>query len=131
MQYPSKLYTFNENKNPHSYYLLWKISWHKNINFNRSQGDIISVKRLMDVCPMLPVYNNIAETGQIRQRIIEPFTRDMNAFSDVLSWQYYRKKTPLSEEEVKQLDYASFSKLMIHVKWHNFPIEKNENQKKV
>lgn len=124
MQYPKKLYAFNEKKNPNSYYLLKKIAWHKNINFNHVNADTISVKKLIQACPKLASYEDIAETGHIKQRIIYPFIRDMNAFADVLTWECYRGKSPLDKAEVKTLDYDTFSDLMIHINWKNFPIQK-------
>jgi hypothetical protein len=124
MQLPSKIYTFSEKENPHSYYLLKKIAWHKNINFKHSNQDTITVKKLLEVCPRLPDYESIAKTGQIKQRIIDPFTRDMNAFSDVLTWDYYQNDVRLSKDQASTMDYDSFTKLKIKVNWLNFPIKK-------
>ncbi len=125
MQFPTKLYTFNENENPHSYYLLKKIAWHKNINFNHDNADTLTVRKLIDVCPQLPSYDSIVKTGQIKQRIMEPFNRDMNAFSDVLTWNYYQDNTPISKEQAINIDYFSFIQLKIKVTWIDYPISKS------
>jgi hypothetical protein len=125
MQFPTKLYTFNENENPHSYYLLKKLAWHKNINFNHDNADTLTVRKLIEVCPQLPSYDSIVKTGQIKQRIMEPFNRDMNAFSDVLTWDYYQDNMPISKEQAINMDYFSFIQLKIKVTWIDYPISRS------
>lgn len=123
MYYPKLLFTFNEIKNPNSYYLLRKISWHKNINFKHKNTDVIKVDNLLKACPNLPRYEDISESGQIRQRIIRPFEKGMDSLDEVLNWNYFSKNTPLSKDFVKTLDYSAFSELMIHISWINFPVK--------
>ena len=119
MPYPIELFRFDETKNPHSYYLLRRIIWHKNINFNHKNADIISIDTLINACPNLQKYENIVGTGQINQRIIKPFEQGMNSLVDTLSWEYYLNDKPFSKEAIKNFDYYHFSKLMVHITWVN------------
>ena len=121
MKYPGELFTLSEIKNPNSYYLLKRITWHKDINFNHRNDNIIAVRTLLKSCPNLARYEEIVKVGQIKQRIIKPFERDMNAFSNTLSWEYFKENIPLSKEEYEQLDYQTFSNLLIHITWKDYP----------
>lgn len=126
MKYPSELFTLIETKNPNSYYLLKKITWHKHLNFNHANDDIISVKKLLESCPNLARYEEIVKVGRIKQRIIKPFERDMNAFSNTLTWEYFKDGKPLAKEEYDQLDYQIFISLMIHITWINHPSQREK-----
>lgn len=126
MKYPGELFTLIETKNPNSYYLLKKITWHKHLNFNHANDDIISVKKLLESCPNLVRYEEIIKVGRIKQRIIKPFERDMNAFSSTLTWEYFKDGKPLTKEEYDQLDYQTFIKLMVHITWINHPSQREK-----
>lgn len=122
MYYPDLLFSLDERRNPNSYYFLRKIVEHKRINFGRKNADIISVKSLMDSSPNVPSYEDISGKGQIKQRIIKPFERDMNALVDEIDWEFYQESLPISNEEAEKLDIQSFSNLMIHITWKYYPL---------
>lgn len=129
MQYSNKLFEFNEKENPNSYYLLKRLLWHRNINHNHANPEIISVKNLVEACPNLVKYDDIVNAGQIRQRIIDPFERDLNNLSEVLTWSYEYNKSLISIEELHTLNFDKFIELKIHVYWRNYPIEKKNKKK--
>lgn len=123
MPYPPQLWRLNANKNPNSYYLLRKISEHKNMNAGKPNEDIIAVKTLLSCAPFLPSYEEVmAKDRRVTPRIIDPFIRDMDELADTLSWHFcHRNNTPLTEEELKDFTYALFVTLRIRVYWNEYP----------
>ena len=121
MQFSKKLFALNEALNPNSYNLLIKLLWHRDINHRHANVNVISVLKLLEACPNIPKYSDIVNSGQIWQRIIEPFERDLNAIGDVLEWCYSRKGKDLDFRETRDMDYSLFSELMIRVNWIDYP----------
>lgn len=123
MPYPAQLQTLSSRKNPNSYYLLRRISEHKNMNIGKANEDIISVKTLLSATPYLPTYEEVmAGNKHITERIIEPFERDLDALADTLSWHYcHSNGAELTEEELTSMNYDSFSKLLIKTEWKSYP----------
>lgn len=99
--YPSLLFRMNGKYNPNSFYFLRRIVEHKNMNAGKKNEDIISVKTLLTATPNLPSYEKVMATGgHVKKKIIEPFARDMNALSEVISWEYcHSNGKPLREYE--------------------------------
>ena len=116
-QFPKELLTYNLNANPHSYYLGRVISMHKNMNYFKSNADIISVKTLIESCPDLPKYEDVKHYGGIEQRIIEPFERDMSNIK-LFTW-YYCGKNGIQVDPPK--DYAEFESLNVKINWRHYP----------
>lgn len=123
MPYPPQLSTINGNDNPNSYFMLRKIQELKNMNVNKHNEDIISVKTLLSVCPKLQKYEDIRGAGShIKQRIIDPFERDLDALEETISWEYcHSNGAPLTDEELEILDYDIFIDLLIKVYWKDYP----------
>lgn len=125
MQYSTKLFVLNEKENPNSYFLLKRLLWHRDINHNHKNDSILSVKQLIEACPNLPDYDSIVKSGQIRQRIIDPFERDLNILSDVFTWEYHFKEKKVSFNDSKLITYDIFIESQLHVNWIDYPIEKS------
>lgn len=124
MRLPTGYFKLNSKRNPNSAYFLRKISELKNMNSTGTNEDIISVQTLLNSTDELPRYEDIASTGRIDQRIIRPFERDLDALSDILTWEYcHSKGEPLSAAELSSMDYALFSSLLIKIKWIEYPAE--------
>lgn len=122
MAYPRQLWTLSPHHNPNSFYFLRKITEHKNMNRGKSNEDIISVRTLLASTPLLPKYEDIQKSGQVEQRIIRPFERDMNEIAETLEWSYYHDTgTALTPEEYSTMNYSLFSSLMLHIKWCTYP----------
>ena len=124
MYYPPQLWLLNSKKNPNSYYLLRKISEHKNMNVGKNNENIIAVKTLLANAPNLPSYEEVMETKgkQLTQRIIEPFQRDMDALADTLEWEYcHSNEKPLKQDELDNLNYEIFITLMVKTNWKYYP----------
>lgn len=95
------MFRLNGKRNPNSFYFLRRIV-EKQTNERRKKNDgIIAVKTLLTATPNLPSYEKVMETDRhVKQRIIEPFERDMNALSEVVSWEYcHSNGIPLREYE--------------------------------
>lgn len=117
MPYPKEILSLNPKKNPNSPYLLRRISEHKNMNYFKSNADIISVKTLLKASPELPKYEDIKDMGQIEQRIITPFERDMDAIS-TFKWYYCGKNSVKVEQPA---NYFEFEQLNIKIEWTSYP----------
>jgi len=123
MPYPPQLWKLNSKYNPNSYYLLRKISEHKNMNIGKKNEDIISVKTLLAAAPYLPTFDEVMATDRaLTHRIIEPFERDLNAFDATLTWQYcHSNNTPLIDEELQTFNYTLFIDLLIKIECRDYP----------
>ena len=119
MPYPAELWTFNSKNNPNSYYLLRKISEHKNMNIGKKNEDIIAVKTLIDVCPDIPSYEEVMETNKaVKRRIIDRFERDLDAIKTIKEWHYcHSLDTPLTDKELAVMDHKTFIKLLVKIDW--------------
>ena len=86
---PVELFQTNERSNPYTYLLYKKIIASKRINCgNEKRENKIKVKELYNYCITLPRYEQIIKTGgQVTQRIIKPFERDLNVIS-LFDWRY-------------------------------------------
>lgn len=123
MPYPARLQTINNHKNPNSYYLLRKITEHKNMNIGKKNEDTIAVKTLLAVAPFLPSYEKVmASNRNVGNRIISNFERDMGAFAEDLSWHYcHSNGKQLTEAELSDFNYSMFTGLMIRTEWKTYP----------
>lgn len=122
MPYPPQLYRINSKYNPHSFFFLRKIAEHKNMNYSKSNADIIAVKTLLNASPEMPKYKDIAKGGEITRRIIDPFERDMDALEDTITWEYCHKNGhPLTNEETETFTYELFEALLIKITWKKYP----------
>lgn len=123
MPYPPQLLRLSGKRNPNSYYLLRKISEHKNMNIGKKNEDTIAVKTLLASSPYFLSYDEVMKTDRhLNKRIIEPFERDMNALADSLTWQYcHSNNEPLTDDELKGFSYSFFSELLIKVYWITYP----------
>lgn len=123
MPYPTLLWRLNAQYNPNSYFLLKELTEHKNMNVGKKNENLISVKTLLAASPEFPTAKEVLNTDRaFSRRIIDPFERDMDALSEVLSWEYsHIKGDPLSEEELAHFDFNLFKGLLIKVTWRDYP----------
>lgn len=132
MPYPAQLQTLNSRRNPHSYYLLRRISEHKNMNVGKANEDIISVKTLLAAAPYLPTYEDVmAGNKNVTNRIIEPFERDMDELQATLSWHYcHSNGVELTDTELLNMSYDSFASLLVKISWNSYPDQTERLKKK-
>ena len=123
MAYPKQLQTLNAKRNPNSYHLLKKISELKNMNVGKKNENIVAVETLLSVASYLPSYEEVMRGNRnVQARIIEPFERDMDALGDTLTWEYcHSLGQPLTDEELTNISYDIFEKLLIKITWREYP----------
>lgn len=131
MPYPLQLFTINACKNPNGYPFLRKIAEHKYMNMGKKNENIISIKTLLNVAPDIPPYEKVMTGNRnVKNRIIKPFERDMNALAETIKWRYCHKGgKSLNDEETKNFSYDMFKNLMIKIEWVKYP--KKARQKKI
>jgi len=126
MPIPQVFLALNDNRNPNAYLLGRRISLHKNMNYGSKNEDIISVRTLLETCPNIPTKEEVAQKDRdYKRKIIEPFETGMNALeeTEVLTWEYcHSKGEPLSDIELKTIDYEIFINLLIKITWTDYPI---------
>lgn len=122
MTLPNQLFRINNVKFPNSYYLLKRVSEHKNINKNSTNEDILTIKTLLESCPNLPKYNEIKTSGQINQRIKDPFFRDLDHLAETFTYELFTaNKVRITVERAKELPFEEFENIRIHIKWVTYP----------
>ena len=123
MPYPSLLWRLDTRRYQNSYYLLLKISEHKNMNRYKANADVIAVKTLLEVCPFIPSYEEVQSSDRMfRRRIIDVFERNMDALEDDLTWHYTHKNGVLiTDEELAKMTYSDWVQYMVKVNWKNYP----------
>ena len=98
--------------------------------------NIISVATLLNSTRSIPTKEMVEDLNRNTvARIIEPFERDMNALQEIFDWHYCHPHSggkELTDEELENLDFDTFSKLMIKIDWKDYPdqTERLERQAK-
>ncbi len=123
MPYPDQLQSINNKKNPNSYYLLRKISEHKNMNVGKKNENTLAVATLLAAAPFIPSYDEVMKGNKnLTDRIMTPFERDLDALNETLSWHYaHSNDTPLTDKELAEMNFDIFKSLMIYTQWNTYP----------
>lgn len=83
LRVPCELFSINTKDNPNSLNLLWKMSINDKIGRYK---DSLNIQTLLKFCPSIPkTYDDIVKVGQLYQRVIKPFERDMDALN-IIDW---------------------------------------------
>ena len=111
MHIPKELFSIDTRRNKNSVSILWQLANLKNMNKKKSNNGIISVTNLLNHCSCIPNYEDIREHGQIKQRIIDPFIRDLEALKSV-KWQFIDEfNNVVDKSDIK--NYIDFVNLKI------------------
>ena len=125
MPMAKKALALDDRYNKSAYYFLTKLLEHVNMNYFKTNKNIISVQTLLDTTPEIPTYDEVAENGRhYRQQIITPFENDMDALEakGAIKWEYcHSNGSPLSNDELEKMDYDTFSKLLIKFELIDYP----------
>ena len=89
MPFNVKIFQINLHKNPNSYQLARRLLLHHNMNFSKSNTNVISIRSLLEFTS-IPTYEQIKSKGRLKQLIIEPFEHDLNFLqtANILQWNY-------------------------------------------
>lgn len=115
---PKELFRTNDKYNPYSFSLGLAIFLHKRRNLGKRNENIISVKNLYENCKLIPRYEDVIKSSNrhVDARIMTPFERDLDALSNIFTWEYITpKKKPNANK-----DYTNFNEwlaLNIKITW--------------
>lgn len=90
IQLPQELFDLDIKKYHHSLFMGFRILLHRQVNFNKKQKDILSVKEVIKYCPLLPTYDELGKQKQVSRNIYEPFKNNMDYITKALGfeWKY-------------------------------------------
>lgn len=129
MQYPTALLKIDE-RNPSTYHLGRKLLLHFSMDNNRKKGtsNMIGVRALLSVCPDIPSYEEVMQSGRhTDRRIKSPFEEALNALEFIV-WEYANQKgAPLSDAQLAELSFEDFANLYIRFTVKNFRDGVKEN----
>lgn len=136
MPYPDALLTINTHNHPYSIPLGWRLCALHNMNYGKSTQNTTTVKTLLSAAKGIPRYSDLAQRGNIYDRLVYPFDRDLAALVEagVLStyWYYddsgaridggsYKGGKYTESGKLALLSYTEFSALYIHYELKNYP----------
>lgn len=125
MNFPNQLFRIKDKINPYSHYFLKKIAEHKNMNHNKNNEDILTIKTILGSCMSFPKYEEVKNIGGITQRIKLPFYRDMDALSDTLTYSLKDDNhNEITREKANSMTYDDFVNLRVYIIWLAYPDRK-------
>ena len=130
MPFPLSIFQVNTQLMPYAYPMMMKILQHKRMNEGKPNANFIAVDTLLEAGGF-PKYSSIKATGQIEQRIIEPFRKNLDVWDKEFSWEFcHEHGEPLTDEELQDFTYAVFSKLNVWIHWHDYPDQTKRIERK-
>lgn len=124
MDYPPMILKTNDAKNPNAFYFSRYIAENYRMNEGKDRLNFISVKTMLEKSPKMPTYEEVMNGNRnVRDRIIEPFIRDLDSLDDV----YYDIVSEDKEtiiDHVEDLTYGEFIKCYLKIDYTDYP--KNE-----
>lgn len=125
MNFPNQLFRIKDKINPYSHYFLKKIAEHKNMNHNKNNEDILTIKTILGSCMSFPKYEEVKNIGGITQRIKLPFYRDMDALRDTLTYSLKDDNhNEITREKANSMTYDDFVNLRVYIIWLAYPDRK-------
>lgn len=123
MPYPSAIFEINTNNHPYSIPFCWKLCSLYNINWGKPTQGRTKVETLLRAAKGIPRYETIAHRGNIYNKIIRPFDRDMKELVErgILSGYYYYDDMGARVDNIAALSYLSFSGLHIWYELNSYP----------
>ena len=134
MPYPLALLSIRGDKFPNAPYMLRKMAEQKNLNYKKSNENVISVRTLIESCPLIPAIEEVrgSNNRSQKERIIKPLIRDLNEACSkvgISSYSFVMKncieKRELSFEEFFNLSYEVITNnISVHFSdgWTEYPV---------
>ncbi len=119
LKLPKEAFKIDTRYNPNSFDMFWKLAHHYNVNRIKDKNkNIIKVSTLLEYCSAIPRYDSkMKKTGGVRQRIIEPFIRDLNAIKNISDWYFLdRQNNKIAPNDIKH--YIDFVDLKVYFDWN-------------
>lgn len=124
MPYPAALLRINTQYHPYSLPLGWKLCALYNVNYEKpDRRNKTTVATLLKAAKGIPRYDAIAAKGQVYDRIIAPFDRDMKELVErgILSGYYYLDDNGRKITSLVSLSYSEFSSLNVWYDLASYP----------
>lgn len=119
LKLPKEVFKIDTRYNPNSFDMFWKLAYQYNVNrFKDKNKNIIKVSTLLEYCSAIPRYDSqMKKTGGVRQRIIEPFIRDLNAIKNIRDWCFLdRQNNKIAPKDIRH--YIDFVDLKVCFEWN-------------
>ena len=123
MPYPSALFAINTQYHPYSIPFCWKLCSLYNMNWGKPTQGRTTVETLLRAAKGIPRYETIAHRGNIYDKIIRPFDRDMQELVErgILSGYYYYDDMGARVDNIAELNYLTFSGLNVWYELSGYP----------
>ena len=133
MPYPLALLSIRGDKFPNAPYILRKMAEQKNLNYKKPNENVISVRTLLESCPLIPAIEEVrgSNNRSQKERIIKSLIRDLNEACSkvrISSYSFVMKdcigKRELSLEEFFNLSYEVITNnISVHFsdEWPEYP----------
>ncbi|MBR5329485.1 MAG: hypothetical protein IKV45_04685 [Firmicutes bacterium] len=106
MPFPAELFKVNMKHTPMAYLYGRTLAYHKFMNLGKTNEDIIRVE---SICSYFG-YDRM--NGAFTRRLLEPFIRNMDALSDIFSYEWL---------DGLPKNYEYFLRSRLKITWHNYP----------
>lgn len=116
---PIEYYTIDRQQYTYAPNLLYYLLLLKYYNSNKTNKNRVSIKSLLEY-GKFPTIQDVRNTknNSIKDRIIVPFFRNLNALKQVARFTYYNERGgKLTPDEVRALDYEDMIRVVIHIEW--------------
>lgn len=133
---PLSVLKIKPKNNPYSLRFADKLLNNFNLNYDNRRRNYVAVTDLLGMVPEIPKYSDIAGKGQIYQRIIGPFIRDLDVLVTlgvVSVWRFVDEFNNNLEMDLNKIAYNRFIKLKVYYDIFDWPVgdnQKDEDGKK-
>ena len=144
--YPLALLSIRCDKFPNAPYMLRKMAEQKNLNYKKPNENVISVRTLIESCPLIPAIEEVrgSNNRSQKERIITPLIRDLNEACSkvgISNYSFVMKdcmgKSEVLLEEFFNLSYEVITNnisVQISDEWPEYPVrtltEKNGSKRR-
>lgn len=116
---PIDYYTIDRQQYTYAPNLLYYLLLLKYYNSKKTNKNRVSIKSLLEY-GKFPTIEEVRNTknNSIKDRIIVPFFRNLNALRGVARYSYYSERgEKLTPDDVRALDYEDMVRVVVHIEW--------------
>ena len=116
---PTEYYTIDRHQFSYAPNMLYYLLLLKYYNCKKTNRNRVSIKSLLEY-GKFPTIQEVRQTknNSIKDRIVVPFFRNLNALKEVARYTYYSERgEKLTPDEVRALDYEDMVRVVIHIEW--------------
>ena len=116
---PIEYYTIDRQQYTYAPNLLYYLLLLKYYNCKKTNKNRVSIKSLLEY-GKFPTIQEVRQTknNSIKDRIVVPFFRNLNALKEVARYTYYSERgEKLTPDEVRALDYEDMIRVVVHINW--------------